>query len=54
MSETYSRLRADYDEIMEYLTYYGEELEANTEDPNSDEKEYDIDEWYEYLSLIHI
>ena len=52
MSETYSRLRADYDEIMEYLTYYGEELEANTEDPNSDEKEYDIDEWYDYLTYI--
>jgi len=52
MSETYSRLRADYDEIMEYLTYYGEELEANTEDPNSDEKEYDIDEWYDYLTYM--
>ena len=52
MSETYSRLRADYDEIMEYLTYYGEELEANTEDPNSDEKEHDIDESYEYLTYI--
>ena len=50
MSETYARLKSDWEETMEHLTYYGKELEADTEDFNTDDKEYSIDEWYEYLT----
>ena len=50
MSETYARLKSDWEEIMEHLTHYGEELEADNEESNTDDKEHSIDEWYEYLT----
>ena len=54
MLETYVRQKADYDEMMECIACYGEELHAadaaGDENTNNDDQDYSIDEWYEYLT----